>query len=439
MERKKFLWGIGNVGEGVVTMVTSTYFMIFLTDTALLPLWMVSLISITGSVLDFFLVPLSGVLLDSVRFTRWGRYRSWLLVCPPLVVLFYVLCFTVTGSVATTALCALLGYLGGKAAWNLVYSANVTLTAILSREDKIGTKFTSQKMIGSNLGRMLGNALTPALVSAFAVHMNEAASYQVTILVLGSFYIASSLIHFWICADSKEAAPEASPKQWLTVKELLGVFSAEPRLILTMLIDLTSNISSLVLPSLAVYYYKYCAENAALVSTHMLMIGFGGLAGASLVRLMRERSSKATKPILLTLYALVGASLLSIRLFPDSTLYFMCISGAVAVFTGMTSPFELTLYMQDASAYKGKTGKDATGFIMSLSNLPVKFAAVTKSILIPFALMASGYAANGGSTLQIRQSILNAYTLIPSLFPICGIVLLSLTPYAAALCPSDKQ
>ena len=196
MERKKFLWGIGNVGEGVVTMVTSTYFMIFLTDTALLPLWMVSLISITGSVLDFFLVPLSGVLLDSVRFTRWGRYRSWLLVCPPLVVLFYVLCFTVTGSVATTALCALLGYLGGKAAWNLVYSANVTLTATLSREDKIGTKFTSQKMIGSNLGRMLGNALTPALVSAFAVHMSEAASYQMTIFVLGIFYIASSLIHF---------------------------------------------------------------------------------------------------------------------------------------------------------------------------------------------------------------------------------------------------
>jgi len=438
MEQKKYLWGIGNIGEGVVTMVTSTYFIIFLTDTALLPLWMVSLISTTGSILDFLLVPLSGALMSGCKPMKWGRYRSWLLICPPLVVLFYMLGFTVTASPVRTALCALLGYVGGKTAWNLVYSANVTLTAVLSREPTAGTRFTAQKMMGSNIGRMLGNALTPALVAACAAYMSEAASYRTTILIMGVFYMVSSLIHFQICADVEESASQASRCKQLSVRELLGVIAVEPRLLLTLLIDLTSNIASLVLPSLAVYYYKYCAETPGLVSIHMLIIGFGGLAGASLVRLMGSRIARHTKSVLLILYALVAASLLSIRIIPYSTLYFMCAGGAIAAFTGMTSPFELTLYMKDAAIYTEKTGKDATGFIMSLSNLPVKFAAVIKSVLIPFALMTSGYAAGSATTPQMRQAIVNAYTLIPVFFPICGILLLSLTPYAASAGNTNK-
>ena len=111
---KKHFWGIGNIGEGFVSMVTSTYFIIFLTDTAMLPLGLVSVITLIGSILDFVLVPVSGALLVSTKPMRWGRYRSWLLVCPPLVVLFYILCFTVVqSSQILTAACALLCYVGG--------------------------------------------------------------------------------------------------------------------------------------------------------------------------------------------------------------------------------------------------------------------------------------------------------------------------------------
>ena len=95
--------------------------------------------------------------------------------------------------------------------------------------------------------------------------------------------------------------------------------------------------------------------------------------------------------------------------------------------------------MKDAALYAQKTGKDATGFIMSLSNLPVKFAAILKSVLIPFALMASGYVAGSAATPQMRQAIINAYTLIPAVFPICGILLLALTPYASAVDHAEES
>ena len=424
-DAKKYLWGVGNIGEGVVSMVTSTYFIIFLTDTAMLPLGLVSLISLVGSILDFLLVPLSGTLLVSTKPMKWGRYRSWLLLCPPLVVLFYLLCFTVvSGSQMMTALCALLGYVGGKVAWNIVYASNVSLTAVLSGGSK--TKMTAQRMMGSNIGRLLGNSLTPAIVAAVAVHMGEVNGYRVTILVMGTVYILTCLIHFWISKDCSETgvSGENQKKDRMKASEVIQILLVEPRLFLTLVIDLTSNVASLVLPSLAVYYYKYCAAQPGMVSTHMLIIGFGGLAVASLVRLLGNRVKNA-KSVLLVLYVLVAASLLSIQIWSNSVFYFLGIGAVVSILTGMTSPFELTLYIDTAEHYRRKTGNDATGFIMGLSNLPVKFASIIKSTLIPMALMLSGYVANAEPTPQIRQAIVNAYSLLPAVFPVLGFILLA--------------
>ena len=424
-DAKKYLWGVGNIGEGVVSMVTSTYFIIFLTDTAMLPLGLVSLISLVGSILDFLLVPLSGTLLVSTKPMKWGRYRSWLLLCPPLVVLFYLLCFTVvSGNQMMTALCALLGYVGGKVAWNIVYASNVSLTAVLSGGSK--TKMTAQRMMGSNIGRLLGNSLTPAIVAAVAVHMGEVNGYRVTILVMGTVYILTCLIHFWISKDCSETgvSGENQKKDRMKASEVIQILLVEPRLFLTLVIDLTSNVASLVLPSLAVYYYKYCAAQPGMVSTHMLIIGFGGLAGASLVRLLGNRVKNA-KSVLLVLYVLVAASLLSIQIWSNSVFYFLGIGAVVSILTGMTSPFELTLYIDTAEHYRRKTGNDATGFIMGLSNLPVKFASIIKSTLIPMALMLSGYVAIAEPTPQIRQAIVNAYSLLPAVFPVLGFILLA--------------
>ena len=423
---KTYFWGIGDAGEGLISMVTSTYFIIYLTDTAMLPMGMVAVISTIAGVVDFLLVPVAGTILVSTRAMRWGRYQSWLLICPPLVILLNLLCFTVIrDSQWMTAVCALVGYLGGKAAWNLAYAANVSLTATLSRKYRTATKMTSQRMMGSNIGRMLGNSLTPVLVGAASARLGAAGAYRLTVLIMGAVYVVTSLLHFWISDGGRDAgsAEEAAPTQ-LKLREVLRIFAVEPKLVLTMVVDLTSNVASLVLPSLAVYYYKYFSTGDAMLSTHMLIIGFGGLAGASLVRLLGDQIRRA-RPTLVTMYATVAVSLLSIRLFPDSVHYFLVIGAVVALLTGMTSPVEQTLYMGHAAHFREKTGHDATGFIMSMANFPVKFASLIKSTLIPFVLMSSGYSATAGPTAQVKQAIINAYTLIPVLFPICGIVLLT--------------
>lgn len=91
--------------------------------------------------------------------------------------------------------------------------------------------------------------------------------------------------------------------------------------------------------------------------------------------------------------------------------------------TGMTQPFELSLYMDNVAYTKYKTGRNATALIMGISGVTVKIANIIKSVLIPFALITAGYVA-GTVTPEVKASIISAYSTIPAIIPLVGFVLL---------------
>ncbi len=422
---KHLLWGIGNVGEGFISMVSSTYFSFFLTDVALLPLGLMSAVSMFTSIFDFIMVPIAGAVISSHKAMKWGKYRSWLLFCPTITTLSYLICFTVVkGNIALTTAFVIIGFCLAKTFWDINYAANASLTAVLADNEQMRSKLASQRMIGSNAGRLCGNYLTPIIVAWAATKSgSQDFGYKLTILITGAVYILTNLVHF---ADSKTDETKQyskSDNKELGAKETFKVITENPQLFVTLLIDLTSNVASLVLPSLAVYYYKYCAQDTSLISLHMLIIGFGGITGASVVRLMGNRV-KDSRKWLLCLYVLVALFLTGIRFVAHDPRIFMVFGAFIAIFTGMTSPFELNLYIENTIYYKYTQKKDATGFIMGLSNLPVKFASIIKSTIIPLTLIMAGYTANAEPTPEMQNAIINAYTTLPCVFPVLGFILL---------------
>lgn len=86
-------WGIGNLFFAVMTGIETAYFTVFLTDAIRFPLYLSNTVMIATSVIDFILAPFAGVIISSAKAMRWGRIRSWVKICPPLIVLFYTLEF----------------------------------------------------------------------------------------------------------------------------------------------------------------------------------------------------------------------------------------------------------------------------------------------------------------------------------------------------------
>ena len=146
--KKMLLWGIGTAGEGFISSISGTYLAIFLTDVALVPVAVSGGIMLVTSIVGFVMATITGGIIASVKPMPWGRLRSWLLVAPPVAVLFFMLHFTaIPGNVFMTTVLVVLGYSVAVTAWNFAYAADVSLTNILGSTQEERNKFNSQRII----------------------------------------------------------------------------------------------------------------------------------------------------------------------------------------------------------------------------------------------------------------------------------------------------
>ena len=77
MKNKRLrLWGAADIGEGFISTVSNTYFSMFLTDIALLPLGLVSVVMMITSVFDFVVAPIAGALITMIKPGKWGSIRQ---------------------------------------------------------------------------------------------------------------------------------------------------------------------------------------------------------------------------------------------------------------------------------------------------------------------------------------------------------------------------
>ena len=68
---------------------------------------------------------------------RWGRYRSWLLVGPPLAAVFFVLQFSKIGDPAMNAFLISVGFIVSHLIWNIFYAGHV---AMINSMSTVGAK-----------------------------------------------------------------------------------------------------------------------------------------------------------------------------------------------------------------------------------------------------------------------------------------------------------
>ncbi len=428
-ERPLLLWGAANAGEGFISIISSTYLSYFLTDVALIPLNISTVVMLVTSVAAFIMSTVTGGIIASVKPMRWGRLRSWLLVGPPVAVTFFTLHFiSVPNHPILSAVIISIGYIVGISAWNFAFASNISLTNLLAKGQRDRNIYNSQRMMGSNLGRLMGNYLTPIIVAFLCPIIGERASYPILVLIAGVFYITTELIHFKIAKGAEEnfSAHEYSAEvkeDTLNLKEIFKTLSTNAQLLVTVLIDLSSNMAALALPSMAVYYYKYVFEAPSMIATHMLAIGLAGFAGSTFVR-MFGKNVKSYRNYLLCVYLVISLCLVCTRFASKNVYAFLVLNIFIHALTGTTQPFEMNLYQDNVIYSEWKTGVNANSLIMGLGELPVRIASILKGLLLSFALASAGYVAGAQPTEVLKNALANAYAFIPACIPIIGFVLL---------------
>ncbi len=417
----KTFWGISEVGFSFMSTVETTFFVIFLTDVAQLPLPLVAAITSIAGIADAITAMLAGVIIDKVNFKN-GKYRPWLIYCPPFVVALFVLMFTKIGSDPVAALLCGLGYVLSHAIWNLCWTANRTMVGELTDDPEERAFLSGRISAGSSAGKILASYLVPILniffLGVFSSGGSGVIGYTMTALVAGLTFFVCYIIHFVITKGYDE--PKASTGKSVSFIDMGKSIASNPQLLLVLIFDFLKLIGYYTLMATVAYYAKVVLKDEKAMSIILVVFNVGALVGSLISKnVVAKLGSKMTNIVGVVGFA---ACLVVIYVMPASMMVVTVLLGIAQIFFGISYGNTTSLYSNCGTYSEYKTGKNTKAVIMSFSSLAIKISIAVRGVVITSVLSVIGYKADAAITASTEGGIKMLCLIVPIVFLVVSIV-----------------
>lgn len=416
------LYGLPSFGFQLFVNMEVFYFAAFMTDAAKLPMTIVGTVLLITSIFDILWVPTAGILLEKSNM-RWGKYRSWLLVGPPLAAFFFVFQFSKIGSPILNATLITLGFVISHLIWNIFYAGHVALNSSMTTDREERITMSSNRGMFNSLGAIGFSLIGMPMILSFGKG-NPPMGYTVTVVITGLVMIASYFILFFLTKDYAfhgTAAQSGKPAEKMPISEMMKQLVVNPPLIGLLLGEIGRYLGRFVIFGLAFYYFKYVVNNLAVITIFMTGLNVVTFVGALISNPLAKKFGERNVYILSLLIFIAG--LFIVWALPMNYISFMVVMFIAYLGYGMPDALGVALYSSTVEYGEWRTGKNARGFIMSLINFPIKTGILLRSVIITSILAGAGYVANMKPTLDLVNGIKSGLTLIPGVIMAIGLVL----------------
>lgn len=416
----KRFWGISEVGFFMMSSMETMFLVYFLTNVAMLPLGIVAAITGSSAIADAFSAILAGIVIDKVRFKN-GKYRPWLLICPPVVTVFFMLCFTKIGGDMVAGIIIGIGYVMSHFVWNICWTANRDLISVISKDPQDRAWLSSRIGVGCNIGKIMNSLVVPTVSAALLGVIGGVASYTVVALVFCLVFVVCYYIHYFITKGYDTM--EQSGAKAITFAEMGKSIFTNSQLVAMLLHDAIRQIAFIGIGSLTSYYCLVVLGNETLASPLLIAYYVGAVIGGMIApRVVKKIGSKKTN--LLGVIGWGAAQALSLVL-PVNIVVIGSILLVGQIFFGMSYGLTSGFYSMCGTYGEYKTGESANGLVMACCSLAIKLAVALRGVAITAFLGIIGYSAAAEITPAIVASIRSLYGYFPVIF-----IVLSLIPLA---------
>jgi GPH family glycoside/pentoside/hexuronide:cation symporter len=418
----KTFYGFGDMGFSLMASVETFFFVYFLTNVAKFSLPMVAIIGTITSVADAALSPFYGGIIDGTKPMKWGRVRSWILICPPIVVPFYIFQYSRIGpneAVAAAIVCA--GFIISHIFWNLPWVANLSLISVLANNPEERALLSSRRATWTMLAGMIFSFIgSPLALKIGELTGNEALGYQALAGIMGLVF----LIGYWTIfkltdgyeETGEQAQASAAKANKVSVGDMLKSALQNPPLIVLLIGDFFRYMVNFIMSSAAAYYFTYVAKNMALLPIYMFVGSLGGVIGAYFAGILCNKYSTRT----VSIWGLFGMalSLIGCKFVAFSIIPFFVLILVARSILGVLSASVVALYSDAAVYSEWKTGKSAAAFVMGLMTISLKAAVISRGTVIPFVLATAGFVATADpatASLELQNAVVNVFVFIPGI------------------------
>lgn len=430
------LFFLANMAWTLLNRVNTTQFNFFLTDIAMVSTMLMAIITVTGAAFEYAGVFAASILVEKLNF-RTGKYRTWLLIAPPITTIFFVLMFCAAPFENEMAKAVYYAITYGIATGSVSFyitAQNAMITLIGKKSPSDRALLSTKRGQGSQLGQFLWGIIgIPCLLFIAGGDQLNWVGYAGSALLWGAFLVffyyrvykgVPKDIERTLTPEEYEAKKAINKeKHDVSILEMFAILFKNLPYLGFLLADTTRYTAQTVFYGLAVYIFTYVFDNTAAYGVMMSTITLFAL-GATFANevLIRFFDNRRLYLIGLVLYAsgFILACFIGVN---SATLFtaFICLSWFG---NGLCNSNNCSLSGDAIIYYKWKTGKDTTGFLNGMSAGAPKLASFAASFFKGFGMVAVGYVAGGDLSASALSGMVNLTTLMPACILLVGAVCL---------------
>lgn len=401
----KWAFALPTLGQNLFIYLELYYMSYFLTDICKFPMSTVTFILTSTAAVDLVWVFVTGVVLEKCEFKKMGKYRAWYVIGSPIIILFFTLMFTNVGNSLMGASIVIIAFCV-KTLFQDIQSAAVTAQlSQISDSQEERTTLSVTRNIGSVFGQLLFSFVGVATITFFGNMFNvPGIGYTIAACIFAAVNGIAHIALYYITKDVPVAATE-NKKEKLSVKQMFKVFMENPPLLILSFGDLLRYTAYFLISSTAAYYFAAVLKDSAAISVYLTaQTCMGVLAAFAVNFIIKVIGKKATYVLSCMVYG--GTAVLMYFIGGEGMTMVFIVVMSIGSFFNNCIRATVTAMTADTVIYSlWKSNTNARGFIMSMTNIPIKFGSMIKSIILPVGLGIIGYQAGVEATPEVAQGI----------------------------------
>ena len=424
--KEKVGYSLGDTASNLFFQTFILFITIFYTDVFGISAKAVGIMFIVTKIWDAVNDPMMGMIADRTN-TRWGKFRPYILWFAIPFGLIGVLAFTTPDLSQTGKLIyAYITYTLLMMFYTIINVPYSALMGVITSNARVRTVVSQFRFVAAFLGGLIVQYSVLRMVKRFGGG-NEALGWQLAMVVLSALAIVLFFITF---ATTKERVKPPKGQKTRLKDDLHDLFNNKPWLLIggATVFQLTH---ILIRTSCIMYYFKYFVQDQqmmllgktysfsyqSVVSTFFMAGSLVTILGSILAGWFSKVLGKRN-----TYAGFLGASGIFAALFyflsPNDIILMFVFQFLVSFALGPVSVLQWAMYTDTADYSELKTGRRATGLVMSASLFALKLGVALGSAILAWTLAGYGFQPNVQQTAGALQGIklaMSIYAAIPAL------------------------
>ena len=420
-------YSLGEIACQMSWYMINNYLNIFYTDVVGLSGAAISTIVLIARIWDAVNDPMMGQIADRT-YTRWGKFRPYLMFAPPFLAIFNILTFTAfpVQGMAKAILCGVC-YIGAGMAYTACSIAYQAMLNVIAVDSRVRQLLATARSTGASVIGIILSMVAMPLILRFSSAVNESGQPMAD----GHGYFVATVIFsvilvpiFWLCAAMcKETYTDklhsTGPAEKTTFLGNMKGLIQNDQLLMVVLATVMGTICVTGRYGILVYHVIYVVGGPQHIATMFTAMTAGQLAGTLTVPWGTKTFGKRNYMFIMNI--IMAAGFVALFLYPTSNpVYLIGVSfvgslgfGAPAICYGMVG---------DSLEYGDwKLGKRQEGLAASMLSFGVKLATALCAPVV-MLLFAVGYVPNAEQTEAAKLGINFMVNMLPAIIAVLSCV-----------------